>query len=82
MSCPYHALQAYIPEDLGVPKPFPAAFKPFKPSERPAAVTVALQRAALEAVSAADNPGGQQQLQIGAQASAANWPAPAAACAT
>jgi hypothetical protein len=41
--------QAYIPEDSGVPKPFPAAFKPFKPGEPPAAVALQQQRAATAA---------------------------------
>ncbi|KAL4436789.1 hypothetical protein ABPG75_003928 [Micractinium tetrahymenae] len=63
--------QAYIPEDLGVPKPFPAAFKPFKPSDPPAAVTAALQRTAPppaveDAVAAAAV---QQQQHFGVQAS-------------
>lgn len=62
-------VQAYIPEELGVPKPFPAAFKPFKPSHPPAAVTAALQRAAAEAAAAAQQQGGEQQLLFGVQAS-------------
>lgn len=38
--------QAYIPEEEGVPKPFPAAFRPFKPFDPPAAVALAAQKAA------------------------------------
>ncbi|KAL4432605.1 hypothetical protein ABPG77_000542 [Micractinium sp. CCAP 211/92] len=73
--------QAYIPEDLGVPKPFPATFRPFKPSGPPAAIAVAVQRAAAGAAAAAEVQCGEQQLLLGVQASADARPAMAAACA-
>lgn len=73
--------QAYIPEELGVPVPFPAAFKPFKPSEPPAAVALAAQKAAAvaaaEAAAEQRQQREQQQRQGGGSASRAGQSTPA-----
>ena len=64
-SCASPRPQAYIPEELGVPKPFPAAFRPFKPTEPPAAVAATQHKAA---AAAAQRAVARQELGGGGEA--------------
>ena len=61
--------QAYTPPDeLGLPKPFPAAFRPVKPAEPPAAVALAAQAHSMRTAASAAAQQRQHQQQMDAAA--------------